>query len=32
MAFAGFNDPTKVNNVIAYLQQFGENGEKVSGK
>lgn len=28
MPFAGLHDATKVNNIIAYLAQFNEKGEK----
>lgn len=28
MIFPGLHDPQKVNDVIAYLEQFGPNGEK----
>ena len=28
MAFAGLHDPQKVNDVIAYLEQYGPDGQK----
>ena len=28
MSFAGLHDPQKVNDVIAYLEQYGPDGQK----